>query len=121
VPNAGLVGYAEVIVKYAQSLEQMSQACPYNQDRVARGLSITIPLGPDYVEQWSTQVVGTVGNIQLKKAFLLFQQRLVPGGLDPVTHWNLGRAVESPLDEDTLLPDDLDFALGRLVRLDNMT
>ena len=52
------------------------------------------------------------------QAFSASQVRLVPGGLDPLQHWQLGQAVTSPLDQEVAIPDDCNFACRRCVSPD---
>ena len=47
--------YNKVAESCAAQLEAFAAACPYNQDRISRGLQVSIPLEPDDVEQWALQ------------------------------------------------------------------
>ena len=103
--------YNKAVEACAELLEAFASACPYNQDRIARGLPVRIPLGPDDVEQWALKATGSAGGVQLRfQAFSASQVRLVPGGLDPLQHWQFGQAVTSPLDQEVTIPDDCNFA-----------
>ena len=111
--------YNKAVEACAERLEAFASACPYNQDRIARGLPVRIPLGPDDVEQWALKATGSAGGVQLRfQAFSASQVRLVPGGLDPLQHWQLGQAVTSPLDQEVAIPDDCNFACRRWVTHD---
>ena len=94
--------YTKLVEACAEHLEALAVACPHNQYRITRGLQLSSPLGPDDVEQWALEATGLPGGVQLRfQALAASQVRSVPGGLDPLQHWQLGQAVTSPpLDQE---------------------
>ena len=103
--------YTSCIKAHAEVLHSMSKDCPYNQYRAAKGIRTDVASGPDYAELNAARAAAIAGGLQLRHMSNAAQpERLVPKGLDPHTHAQLGMAVRSPLDEDSSISDDLNFA-----------
>ena len=74
------------------------------------------PAGPDLAEMNAAWSAPAAGGLQLKHMSNAAQpERLVPAGLDPYTHAQMGMAVTSPLENEVVLPKDLDFACAMMV------
>ena len=103
--------YTCCIQAHADALNEMHQACPYNQYRAGKGLRVDIPNGPHYAELNAARAAAIAGGLQLRHMSNAAQPtRLVPKGLEPFMHAQMGIATSSPLDEEVSIAEDLDFA-----------
>ncbi len=112
--------YDLLIASLADTIVDSHAKCPYIRDRIERGLPVDQPLGPDPLEMWAARTMLTAGGVQTRAlGFASSRRRLVPRGLPPLTHVQLAQALDSPLDGQVALADDLDFACRMMVKQTN--
>ena len=97
--------------------EKARRDCPYMRDRAQRNLSCEQSLGPDIFEQNAHSTSFLAEQLQSKRqAGRNPPVMTIPRGLPPEIHFEQGLKVESPLDVEPPVPDDLDFALRTIVK-----
>ena len=107
VPAAAYTGPFMELYGRAQS------ACPYLQDLAARGKQPAGLLGPDWAEcnAHSPAARRAEGLQQRRETWAACRTSLLPRDLDPGIFFVTSPLVQSPLDDEPLIPDDLDFAI----------
>ena len=103
---------------YAGVYEELRASCPYNVDRLARGLSMKAALGPDYAEQHAHKAAANAVLVQPRRSTVASGHRgVLHRGLDPVVQFESALAAASPYAAGSAVADDLDFAIRETVRL----
>ena len=91
-------------------------ACPYLSDRESRCFNDGPLLGPDDAEVNAHSTCFLLERQQgRKQAGAQAPVRTVPWGLEPAEHFEAGLHSRSPLEEEPMVPDDLDFAVRTIV------
>ena len=115
-PIMAFIPLALYIYIYKKVFAKACSWCPYNADRVARGLDATASIGPDEAEQFAHSSNFLIEQAQSRKtAGKSAPVRSVPLGLSSQDHFAAAIAVTSPLDKEPPLADDLDFAIRTIV------
>ena len=101
---------------YAGVYEELRADCPYNVDRVARGLSMKAALGPDYAEQHAHKAAANAVWVQPRRSTVASGHRgVLHRGLDPVVQFESALAAASPYAAGSAVADDLDLDEAAIV------
>ena len=106
------------LTEYADTYKELRRQCPYIQDLCDRGMPTDEPMGPGPIEQNSSSSASVALLVQHRsQTSAAGHSSLLPLGLDPVSRFQCGEVVESPLSLEPPVPDDLDFALRKCLAL----
>ena len=97
---------------YKEVFDKLRNDCPYRADRLARGLEVDQDCGPDWPDMFAHQATILAAGLQARcTTQATHRQSLLPYGLPPETHACLAEALTSPLTDNVILADGLDFAI----------
>ena len=100
---------------FREVYEHLRLECPYRRDRIDRGLGVDEALPPSWHDLHAHVSSSQVYGIQNKKQITAAtKSNLVPVGLPPDLHYELGRIIDNPLEQESMLADDICFALRTL-------
>ena len=95
----------------AELVTEMTLLCPYQQDRLSRGLSVQCPQGPDWAETNLHRASSAAGGMQQRSdTFATGAPQALPPGLPPVVHAQCAAAFPHIAGGEPQLPDDSDWA-----------
>ena len=110
----------------AEAFKWGRENCPYLHDLEKRQLDTSQSLPPDWSEMNSYSSGSLADGVQLRKhtpwhlakgTFGHGPVASLPKGLPPTVHFKAGSLADSPVDKESEVPDDLDFAIRKTIAL----